>query len=128
MPMNKKIDYKEMAQDVYEWCVKHESWEDACIYFDGKAWATWKEWSGEYGKKIADGLYEYDGKNPCDYFEYGNPNTLSMSFEGTLYQILNAYWEWDFMVEWYEDFMNLFNKYNGYIEFGHSWNFTFVED
>ena len=126
--MAKKINYENMARDIYEWCVAHEAWDDCIIYFNGKAWATLSEWSGEYGKKIAENLYEYENKNPKDYFEYGNPDTLSMSFEGMLYQIVNAYWEWDFMVEWYDEFNSLFDKYNGYIEFGHAWNFSFVED
>lgn len=123
-----KTNYNAMAKEIYNWCVAHEAWDDACIYFNGKAWATWSDWHGVQGKKIAEGLYEYEDKNPCDYFEFGNPNTLSMSFEGTMYSIMNYYWEYDFMVKWFDEFHELFDKYNGYIEMGHAWNFTFVED
>lgn len=126
--MAKKTNYKAMANEVYKWCLAHGAWNDCIIYFDGKAWTTDDEWGGEQGKKIGYDLYEYENKVCTDYFEYGNPNTLSVSTEGTLYEILNYYWEYEFMTEWYEDFIGLFDKYDGYIELGNSWNFTFVED
>ena len=112
--------YKLLAIDIYEWCVKHDLWGDNTIYFDGKAWSNSEAWGGVKGKKIAEDLYEYDDKNPCDYFEYGNPETLSMSFEGSLYYILNGYTSRAWKLE--EQFNNLFKKYNLYYELGHAWN------
>ena len=126
--MAKKINYMCMAEDIYQWCIRHDAWEDCIIYFNGKAWTTLEKWNGEEGKKIGDSLYEYENRVCTDYFQYGNPDTLSMSFEGTLYHILNSYWEWDALTDWYEDFHALFDRYNGYIEFGHAWNFSFVEN
>lgn len=124
-------DYKAMAKEIYKWCLAHEAWDDCTIYFNGKAWSNKESWAykgEEFGHKIDVNLYEYKNKNPRTYFEYGNPNTLSISTEGRLYEILNYYWEYDFMTEWYEDFIRMFDKYDGYIEFGNSWNFTFIED
>ena len=117
--------YKLLAIDIYEWCKKHDLWGDNTIYFDGKAWSNSEVWGIEEGKKIAEDLYEYEDKDPCDYFEYGNSDTLSMSFEGSLNHILNGYTRgW---VKLQEQFNNLFKKYDLYYEFGHSWNLSAYE-
>lgn len=109
-----------LAKDIYKWCIKKNLWGDNCLYFDGKAWASWDEWNGEKGKQIEDRLYEYENKNPKDYFEYANPETLSMSFEGPLYMVLNAYVSGWVKLE--SQFVKLFEKYDLYYEMGHAWN------
>lgn len=117
--------YKLLAMDIYKWCKRHDLWGDNIIYFDGKAWSKGEVWAGERGKKIADDLYEYENKNPCDYFEYGNPDTLSMSFEGGLNYVLNGYTKGSARLE--EEFSGLFKKYNLYYEYGHAWNLSAYE-
>lgn len=117
--------YKLLAIDIYEWCQKRHLWGDNIIYFDGKAWSNSEDWSGVKGEKIAEELYEYDGKNPRDYFEYANPETLSMSFEGSLYYVLNGYTNRSVKLE--EEFNKLFKKYGLYYELGHTWNLSAYE-
>lgn len=117
--------FENLAMEIYNWCYANELWEDSAIYFNGKAIASWNTWSGVEGKKIAEGLYEYEDKNPLDYFEYANPYTLSMSFEGPLYMILNAYsedWCWT-----EQQFINIFTKHGFYYEMGHAWNLSVYE-
>lgn len=115
--MNNK---ESLAKDIYKWCKRRGLWGDNIIYFDGKAWAAWPDWHDEVGKKIDDDLYEYEDKNPLDYFEYANPNTLSMSFEGPLYEVLNACVHgW---VKKESEFSKLFEKYGYYYEMGNAWN------
>lgn len=126
--MGNKINYKNMAEDIYSFCIERELWDDCCIYFDFKAWASWDEWNGESGKEIADGLYEYEKKLCTDCFEYGNPHTLSMSFEGNLYGVFNYYWEDKLLSKWHDEFYNLIDRYGAFYELGHSWNLTIVED
>lgn len=116
---------KELAIDIYEWCKKKGLWGDNCIYFNGIAWASWSEWHGIVGVKIKDDLYEYQDKNPREYFKYANPDTLSMSFEGALNHVLNGYvpgW-----VKLESEFNKLFNKYGLYYELGNSWNLSAFE-
>ena len=117
--------YKLLAIDIYEWCKKHDLWGDNIIYFDGKAWSSSKTWGGAKGKKIAEDLYEYEDRNPRDYFEYSNPKTLSMSFEGSLSRVLNGYVHGWIKLE--EQFCKLFKKYNFYYELGHHWNLSCYE-
>lgn len=109
-----------LARDIYNWCIKNDLWGDNIIYFEGKAWSSFSTWSDVKGKKIAENLYEYENKNPLDYFEYANPKTLSMSFEGELNYMLNGYISGWTKLE--EEFLSLFNKYGFYYEMGHSWN------
>lgn len=120
-----KINHNELAMDIYNFCYDNELWEDIAIYFDGKALASWDTWSGVAGKKITDNLYEYEDKNPLDYFEYANPDTLSMSFEGRLNHALNAYIEGWIEIE--EAFIDIFNKHGYYYEMGYSWSLSAYE-
>ena len=120
--MNKK---ESLATDIYNFCKEHHLWGDNCIYFDGKAWASWPDWHGVAGKKIGDDLYEYENKDPKRYFEYANPKTLSMSFEGPLYMVLNAYVSGWVKLE--NEFLKLFEKYGYYYELGHAWNLSAYE-
>ena len=113
---------KMLAKDIYEWCIKNDLWGDNIIYFNGKAWASFDEWGGVKGKRIATDLYEYADKNPLHYFEYANPKTLSMSFEGSLNYVLNGYISGWTRLE--NEFLELFNKYGYYYEMGHSWNLS----
>ena len=114
-----------LAQDIYKFCIKKDLWGDNCIYFNGKAWASWESWNEEKGKQIGDRLYEYDNKNPKDYFEFVNPNTISMSFEGPLYHVLNAYVPGWTKLE--RQFNKIFEKHGCYYEMGHAWNLSVFE-
>lgn len=123
--MTAHTDFEKMAHEIFEFCNERELWDDAAIYFNGKALASWNEWNGEHGKEIAANLYEYEDKNPLDYCEYSNPETLTMTFEGMLYDVLN-----DFGYSFpslYEDFGGIFEKYGYYFEMGHSWSLTACE-
>lgn len=117
--------FENLARDIYDWCVKNDLWGDNIIYFNGKAWSSSSEWGGISGKKIGNELYEYADKNPKDYFEYGNPDTLSMSFEGELYSALNGYMPGWSKIE--EEFSGLFKKYGLYFEFGYAWSLSAYE-
>ena len=111
-----------LARDIYKWCIKKDLWGDNIIYFNGKAWSSSSEWSGIQGKQIDENLYEYEDKNPKDYFEYGNPDTLSMSFEGPLYHVLNAYVSGWTKLE--GQLSKLFEKYGLYYEMGYTWSLS----
>ena len=113
---------EKIARAIYEWCKANGLWGDNIIYFDGKAWSNENEWYDTKGKQIDEDLYEYENKNPLDYFEYANPDTLSMSFEGPLYYVLNAYtpgWE-----KKAAELDNLLKSFGYYCELGDAWNFA----
>lgn len=117
-----QIAMQSLAKEIYDWCWKKGLWGDNILYFNGKAWSNSPRWYGVDGKKIGDDLYEYEDKDPRDYFEYANPNTLSMSYEGPLFEILNGYYSsWSNLET---EFLNIFEKYGLYAEYGHAWNLT----
>ena len=118
--------FEEMAREIISFCKEHELWEDCIVYFNGKAWSTFSEWAGAKGRQVEEGVFEYEDKNPCDYFEYGNPETLSMSFEGPLYDVLNCYVGGWTVIE--EAFSAIFEKHGCYYEMGHAWNLSACEN
>lgn len=109
-----------IAQKIYDWCKKNHLWDDNCIYFDNKAWAAWDIWHGEVGKQIAEDLYEYEDKDPRNYFSGGSSSVLSMSFEGSLNHVLNAYT--DGWAKLSDEFYEIFNKHGLIFEMYNSWN------
>ena len=118
--MNSK-QKEQLATEIFEWLVKHEMWVDVCIYFNGKRWSAHNKETGEY--YYNEHRYYEEEADPKDYFEYVNePNILSMSFEGPLYHVLNAYVSGWVKLE--DEFNKIFKKYNLYIELGNSWNLT----
>ncbi|MBO5969936.1 MAG: hypothetical protein J6S14_15720 [Clostridia bacterium] len=114
-----------LALEIYEWCKSHHLWGDNTIYFDGHAISNCRRWGDTPADAVLSEegrLYYYKDKNPRDYFEYVNPNGLSMSFEGELYDVLNAY-----TPGWtkYEDqFRKIFERHGWYYEMGHAWNLS----
>lgn len=113
-----------LATEIFNWLVDHEMWVDVQIYFNGKCWSTSNKDHTEfcYNERR---YFEYEAE-PKDYFEYvREPNILSMSFEGSLYEVLNAYvrgWE-----NLEDEFRKIFEKYGLYFELGHAWNLTCFE-
>ena len=115
---------EQLATEIFEWLVEHEMWVDVCIYFNGIRWSTHNKETNEFCYN--EHKYYEDEADSKDYFEYVNePNILSMSFEGPLYHVLNAYvpgW-----VKLEDEFRKIFEKYGLYYELGHAWNFTCYE-
>lgn len=128
----KKTNYEAMAQEIYEWCVARDLWDGCVIYFGGKAWNSHDDWGfkgKEFGTEIGNNLYEFKNKVCTDYFEYGNPDTLAMAFDGSdLYHVMNYYWEDKIYSKWFDEFNQMIEKYDCYLELGNSWNLTIVEN
>lgn len=115
---------EQLAKDIFNWLVDHEMWIDVHIYFNGKCWSTNSKDHTEfcYNERR---YFEYEA-DPKNYFEYvAEPNILSMSFEGSLYEVLNGY-----VAGWTKleaKFRKIFEKYGLYFELGHAWNLTCYE-
>lgn len=114
---------EEMATEIFNWLFDHELWVDICIYFNGKRWST-SDGGGNFCYN--ERRYFEDVADPKDYFEYVNePNILSMSFEGPLYEVLNGYISGWTRLE--DQFREIFEKYGLYYELGHAWNLSAYE-
>ena len=112
-----KTKIEELVKEIEEYLRKYELLGDVCIYFNNK------RHSWEYNYKTEE--YKMQEKidiSPLEYFEYVNPeHILSMSFEGSLYEVLNGYSD-SYVLE--EGFLKLIKKYNLYYELGNAWNLS----
>ena len=102
----KKIE--KIANEIVDLCIK-ELWWDTDIYFNNKRICVYRK----------DRIYYEENCNPLDYFEYANPDLISMSFEGLLYDEIYSGFE--------TSLTNLLEKYGLYYELGNSWNLSVYE-
>jgi hypothetical protein len=102
---------QQLADDIKKFLLENELSQDTRIYFNNKC----------YDFDSAGKTYEtLEDIKPSDYFEYANDNTVSMSFEGPLYEVLNGYRNgWP---ELEDEFLEIFEKYDMYYEMGNAWN------
>ena len=117
------FDTLELAEELYYWLKRNGLWLDVTMYFGGVAACQHKSWGYDNGERLAEDLYLFEGKDPRDYFDYvRSENILSMSFEGPLYDVLNAYcggWE-----KLEAEFNEIFYKHGLYPQMGNAWNLT----
>lgn len=107
-----KEKISEMAYEVMDFLIENELQNDVRIYFNNKA----IEFDNQTNSiKVTDNI------SPKNYFKYAADNhILSMSFEGSLYDIIN-----------YDDLFYLtpiFKKYGCYDELGNRWNLSVYPD
>ena len=113
-----KIKIEELVKEIEEFLRKNDLLGDVRIYFNNKC----HDWQYayktlEYEKKIMLDI------SPLDYFEWAaHKHILSMSFEGSFYEVMNGYTKgaWDLQ----DKFLKLLEKYNLYYELGNAWNLT----
>lgn len=129
MTENKKVltveQREQLATEIFNWLVDRELWMDVAIYFNGKRWSTANADHTEFCYN--ERRYFEDVADPKDYFEYVREpeNILSMSFEGSLYEVLNGYVRGWVKLE--DEFRKIFDKYGLYYEMGGSWNLSCFE-
>ena len=115
---------EQLATEIFNWLVEHEMWVDIAIYFNGKCWSTSNKDHTEFCYN--EHRYFECEANPKDYFDYvREPNILSMSFEGSLYEVLNGYVSGWTKLE--NEFRKIFEKYGLSFELGNAWNLTCFE-
>lgn len=73
---------EELAKEIRAFLLDNDMWQDVCIYFNGKRFTQRDPETEKYYYNDREHLFEEDGQNPEDYFEYVNPNhILSMSLK-----------------------------------------------
>lgn len=111
---NKELKMKKVkiAKTIEKFIKKYNVHRDVRIYFSNKCW----DYDSDGNKTIIDDI------KASDYFEYANDKTISMSFEGDFYDIINNYYDYSIRDKWDElDFDGY------YYELGHSWNLSFYK-
>ena len=98
-----------MADKISDVIIDNEFGYDTRIYFNNMAY----EFNDNQYKII-------NNIKASKYFEYANDATVSMSFEGSLYNSLNGYSKPSI----YNELDKIVNQYGFYFEFGNAWNMT----
>lgn len=110
--MYKKIE--KLAWKIADYLTMNNLHVDVCIYFNNKRLIS--KYEEDYR------FIQQDNCNPFDYFDYANPkHILSMSFEGSLYHLLNGYTISNKVLK---GFNALFEEYGLCYELGDAWNLT----
>jgi hypothetical protein len=103
-----------IAKEIKQFLVDRDMWLDTRIYFNGMAFCS----CGGVDTVLTD-------IKPETFFKYTNPETLSMSFEGPLYEELNyGTYGWKTQTE----FIELLEKHGYYYELGNYWNLSLQEN
>lgn len=109
MTQNEKNE--KLANDIRDFLLKNNLAVDTRIYFNRMAYDS------------INSTNEYELLNditPTDYFEYANNETVSMSFEGELYHLINHRTNSGL----YKKFEKIFEKHNCWIQLGYAWSLS----
>lgn len=102
---NEKKNEK-LANDIAQLMLKNDVALDTRIYFNNKC--------------IKDGIEIVENIKGSTYFEYANDETVSMSFEGAMYHIINHGTNKKIM----EKFDKMFEKHGFYYQLGYAWSLS----
>lgn len=105
--MNREDRNKRAADEVALFIIKNSYGYDTRIYFNNMCY--------ELSNNEITVLRNI---KPSSYFEYANDETVSMSFEGSLYNAMNGFTG----SRIYNSIESIFNKYGYYMEMGNAWN------
>ncbi len=114
---------KALADEIRAWLLDHDMWIDTNIYFNGKCYSTEDPEAHKHYYNDPKHLVEYED-DPGMYVEYCNRDTLTMTFEGPLYDLLNY---GEYPPGWEEEFNAIFRKHGMFFELGYSWSLVAVE-
>ena len=114
--MNRAIKNHYLACDLYAFLKKMEMWDGTIIYYNGIAWTDSESWGGESGTEVEPGVYQYD-RDPRDYMRYCDPTTVSVSFEGGLYEVVNSFGADPYGYCW-NRLNEIFKEYGYFFELG----------
>ena len=121
-----KKSLEKTAFDIMDFLDKQDMWYEVCIYVNNKRF-----FSAGHGSNIENKTTKAETKkgtpywieeniNVKEYLEYSNPNGISLSFEGPLYDKIN-YDDYDFVQKMTNKFLD---KYNMYFDMGNAWNMS----
>ena len=112
-----------LMEDIIEYCGDHELLTDIVFYVNGH---QYKVDTTPNATPINTGKYPYYDCGPFDVtqIEYSNPDTLTMTFEGPLYEMYNGYFG---AYDTEEAIRTLADKYDLYPEQGFAWSLAMYE-
>lgn len=117
---------RKLAVKLMDYFQENGYWDEMSIYVDGECWS-----SDSPGGKAAEkcmtpngtAYYARKNVNVAAQLEYCNPETVSIYFEGPLYETIN-YDDYDFLSKLDKMFLD---QYGLYFEQGYAWSIAAYE-
>lgn len=106
-----------LMEDIIKYCCEHDLFIDVTLYVNGHQYSSEKQPTAKIIKTGNHEYYDYGEKDVTTAVEYNNPDTLTMTFEGPLY---DAYNYGDGTTE--AAFNKIAAKYGLYPEQGYAWS------
>lgn len=120
-PENMRI----LAEKLIDYFAKEECWYEMGIYVDNERWSSNPDKNDEKfvtGKETV--YYVQKNVDIKSRLEYSNPETVSLYFEGPLYETIN-YNDYNYISKLTQMFLE---KYNLYFEQGDAWSMAAYEN
>ncbi len=115
----------QFAKNIVKCLIDNEMWNDSInLYVNDECWTPDGKFNDEYdwvpngkGYKVEQGV------DPRMYFDYVNPNGISLSFENDLYNDVNYG-----SMRVYDKLQDIASKYGQHFEIGNAWNMSSYDD
>lgn len=121
-----KTKAERCAFEIINFLIRHELWQDTCVYANGKRYTCYDGEHHQYDSTW-DCVFREDDKNPRDYVEYAS-DFLTMTFEGPFYNIVNYYSPAKYCDKILNEFNDILKKYKKYYELGYAWSLALYDD
>ena len=108
----------EIARAIEKWGKSHGLLYDTRIYFSNKAW----DYNSDGERSIIKDV------KATDYLPYGSDDTVSMSFEGPMYEVFEYGWSNTQQQAMLDEFIELTDSLGVWYERGNAWNLSIYED
>ena len=109
---------EELAYKIADLLSEYHCHIDVAIYFENKRLSTFADIDENYGKWVLQ-----EGYKGSDYTEYANDSTITMTFEGDFYDVMN----YGYLPELYDKFQKLLESCGFYFELGNAWNLALYD-
>ena len=108
-----------LVMDITRYLLKNELYYDVAIYANKRVYCFDKANNPDYiTANIPEGTYYKSTFETTANCDYKNDNTVTMTFEGPLYEALN----FGYKDNTTEELQNIFQRYGLYFELGNAWN------
>ena len=117
----RKARKHELAEALIDLLARHELFEEVQIFVNGGRLGSWPsdKHPGTENRVTKHGKIPYKFTENYPYNEtYANPDLLTFTFEGLLYDVINQ----DLMPSVREEMDELFKKYGVYMEQSYAWS------
>lgn len=124
---------EKVVYDLIKLLIKHDMFSDVNIYCNDKRWKS--EWDGpgkpedkdcyllkDKDQKTITPVYVQNDVKAYDYIAFANPNLITMSYEGPLYDALNYGYKME------KELTKFFEARGLWFEYGYAWSLSVYAD